>query len=70
MSDAQLVAHALHLLKTKPHYVADARQGARLGNSIIGSIMNLTLKSPRQMTEAAVVEALQLLDAEKRRQQP
>jgi len=59
-----LTQHALTLLRENPEYVADARQGAPVGNSVAGSIMSLTLKAPRQYTEQAVREALQILDQE------
>jgi len=33
-----------------------------VGNTIVGSIMSMTLRSPRQYTEAAVAEALARID--------
>jgi hypothetical protein len=57
-----LVAHALKLLQSDPAYLEDARQGAAVSNTIVGSLMNLTLKSPRWVTEQAVREALAQID--------
>ena len=64
MNEDQLTNHALKLLQSDPDYLADARIGAPLGNSIIGSVMNFTLKVPRQYTEQAVVRALAIIDKE------
>lgn len=58
-----LTAHALELLRHNPEYVADAREGAPVGNSVVGSIMSITTGSPRWATEAAVRKALKKLDA-------
>jgi hypothetical protein len=70
MSDPRHVRHALALLKEDPEYVDDAREGAPVGNSVVGSVMNLTLGIPRQYAEAAVREALRLLDKKKKSRVP
>lgn len=59
-----LTTHALTLLRETPDYVSDARRFAPIGNSVIGSIMSLTLGAPRQYTERAVCEALALLQSD------
>ncbi len=59
-----LSEHAYQLMKEFPTYAEDAREGAEVGNTIVGSVMSITTKSPRQYTEAAVVEALRRLDNE------
>jgi hypothetical protein len=61
-----LVSHALELMRGSPEYTADARAGAAVGNTVIGSVMNLTTGAPRQLTEEAVRKALRKLDAERR----
>jgi hypothetical protein len=63
MADEALVKHALELLRADPEHLQDARKGAPVGNSIIGSVMSITLKRPRQYTEEAVREALKRLDS-------
>lgn len=55
---------ALELIRSSEHYRQDAREGAPLGNSVIGSLLNLQRKIPRQVAEAAVLEALSLYDQE------
>jgi hypothetical protein len=60
-ADPRLVRHALALLRGEPVYREDARRFARVGNSIVGSVMSLTLGAPRWATEAAVVEAVRQL---------
>lgn len=66
MADQDLVKHALELLRASPdEYLQDAREGAPVGNSILGSVMSMTLKRPRQYTEEAVREALKQLAAQK-----
>lgn len=56
-----LVQLALNLLKKHPEYIEDAKIGALVSNSIVGSVLSLTTKSPRSATEAAVREALNRL---------
>lgn len=53
-----LTRKALHLLRTDPHYLHDAKAGARVGNTILGCVLSITTKSPRWATENAVREAL------------
>jgi len=55
---------ALAMLRESPEYVADARVGAPVGNSVAGSLLSLFHGIPRQYAEPAVVQALRLLDAE------
>lgn len=55
---------ALQLLRESPEYVEDAREGAPFNNTVVGSVMNLTHGIPRQYAEAAVRDALELLDHE------
>jgi hypothetical protein len=57
-------ALALRLLRGSPEYIADAREGARVGNSVVGSLLSLPPHSiPRQHAEQAVLEALTILDS-------
>jgi hypothetical protein len=59
-----LTKHALELLKSDEGqpYLTDAREGAAVGNTVLGSVMSITTGSPRWATEKAVREALALLD--------
>jgi hypothetical protein len=62
MTHDKLVQYALKLMQSEPAYVQDAREGIAVSNTIIGSVMSLILKAPRQFTEAAVREALRRFD--------
>jgi len=64
--DLDLLAY--RLLRNEPDYVADARVGARVANSVAGSVLSLTTGSPRWATERAVIAALCRLDREGDRQ--
>lgn len=64
MSNQRAVTIALELLRDSPEYTQDAREGAPIGNSVVGSLLSLQHQIPRQYGEAAVVEALRILDAE------
>jgi hypothetical protein len=61
-----LTKHALELLKSDEGqpYLDDAREGAAVGNTVIGSLMSITLGSPRWATEKAGCEALAVLDSD------
>jgi len=59
-----LTKHALEMLRKDPEVLADARQGVLVGNTILGSVMSLTMNSPRQYTEAAVRNAVDIIDQE------
>lgn len=59
-----LVNHAYKLLKGDDEMIADARAGAHVGNTVIGSVMQATLKQPRWATERAVRDALARIEAE------
>lgn len=59
-----LIDHAYQLLKTNPNYLADARQFARVNNTVIGSLLSLSSGNPRWATEAAVKSALQRIRLE------
>lgn len=61
MPDEALIKHALALLKSDKDYLADAREGAPVANTVVGSVMSITTGTPRQHTEAAVREALKRL---------
>ena len=65
MSDKSLVRIALATLRENAEYLADARVGAPLGNSVVGSILAITTQSPRWATEQAVLDAIAVIDAEK-----
>lgn len=68
MNQHELIDHAIQLLTSESADILDdARVGAPLGNSIVGSIMSLTLQVPRQYTEAAVAHAVVILDARRER---
>ena len=55
---------ALAMLRGEDAYIADARKFARIGNSIVGSLMYLFHQIPRQYAERAVLAALRILDEE------
>jgi hypothetical protein len=62
--DEILVKAALDMLRSNPRYAADARAGAPVGNSVIGSLLSIEYRAPRWATERAVRQALAILDSE------
>ena len=63
-ADNRATTLALELLRSSPEYLDDARQGAPVSNSVIGSLLSLPPHSiPRQYAEEGVREALALLDS-------
>lgn len=63
MTQEQLEKHAIKLLRESPEYLADARQGAPVGNSVVGSLLSIQFQAPRQCTEQAVRAALDIIDS-------
>jgi len=61
--DEMLVKAALDMLRDNPRFVADARAGARVNNSIVGSLLSIEYRAPRWATERAVRQALAILDS-------
>lgn len=61
-----LEQHAYDLLKDNPHYLSDAREGAQVGNTVVGSVMAITTQSPRWATENAVRAALRRIRQDER----
>lgn len=62
-----LIDRALALLQDDPRLFQDAKAGARVGNTLAGSILALTTRSPRWATEEAVAAAVTIIDRETRR---
>jgi hypothetical protein len=62
--DKILVKAALDMLRASPHFAADARVGAPVGNSVVGSLLSIQYRAPRWATERAVLRALDILDEE------
>ena len=67
MSDRYLIDKALQMLKADKGYLDDARKGAPLGNSVVGSLLSLMYKAPRWATEGAVMEAIEEIGRGKRK---
>lgn len=66
MTDHQLEQHALKLLRgsrSRLEYLDDAREGAPVGNSIVGGVLARQLGVPRSVAEEAVHRAVLLLDS-------
>jgi hypothetical protein len=61
--DEILVKAALDMLRDNPGFVADARAGTRVNNSIVGSLLSIEYRAPRWATERAVRQALAILDS-------
>jgi len=53
-----LVARAIAMLRADADYLADARAGVLVDNSVVGSILSAETGTPRQYAEQAVAEAL------------
>jgi len=62
--DEILVKAALDMLRESQYYADDARAGAPLGNSVIGSLLSIEYRAPRWAT--AVVCAAECSDAVRR----
>lgn len=61
---SSLARHAQRLMVAHPEWAQDAREGAAVSNTVIGSVMSITTGSPRWATEQAVREALVALPGE------
>jgi len=58
---------ALRMLRQAPErIIADARKGAQVNNSVIGSLISLQYRVPRWAAERAVREALAIIDAKEK----
>jgi hypothetical protein len=51
MTQQQLEEHAYRLLKSDPDYRDDAEAGIAGGNTVIGSVMSITIGAPRWASE-------------------
>jgi hypothetical protein len=63
-----LVERARLLLLANPEYLDDAERAARKGNSVIGQVLTMLTGKPRWATEAAVLQAVQQINAERAQQ--
>lgn len=57
-------ALARDLLRASPEYLADARTGVAVSNTVVGSVLSLVHSIPRQYAEQAVARALIEIDGE------
>lgn len=62
-ADDRAMQLAVKMLRESPEYLADAREGYKVGNSVIGSLLSLQYKIPRQYAEQAVAEAVAIIDS-------
>jgi hypothetical protein len=62
-ADNHALRLALELLRGNDTYIADARAGAPVGNSVVGSLLSLQHSIPRQYAEEAVRHALTIIDS-------
>ena len=54
---------ALTVLRESPEYLDDAREGCKVGNSVVGSLLSLQHGIPRQYAEQAVADAVAIIDS-------
>ena len=64
MTTDRATAIALQLLRDNEPYIDDARAGANLSNSVVGSLLSIQHGIPRQYAEEGVRAALAILDRE------
>ena len=60
---------ALRMLRASPEHLEDARQGAKVNNSVVGGVISMTHRIPRWAAEQAVREALAIIEEEDDRSQ-
>lgn len=66
MTDVDFINLAYMILKQDGGYLEDAIKGKGTGNTVAGSVLALVADCPRRISEAAIEEALLIIDYERR----